>query len=143
MLTLYKLYVIIYIMKETEVIKMANFYKIQCYNPLNEVDSEKVNALAEDIKNNGWKGMPILFIEGQLITGSHRFAALHKIEKEDEYGDYIDLLSNENIALDVSEEINDYCEKNDCSYNQIDYSCLSYVFKGTDIEKYADQIEEW
>lgn len=122
---------------------MASFYEIECYNTINNVDADKVTILADSMKNNGWHGMPILFVEGQLITGSHRFAALHQIYDHDMDGSYISLLSNSNIALDVSEEVEAYCEDNDCTLDDLPYDNLRLIFTGTDIEKYKNEIEEW
>ena len=47
-------------------------------NP-DELDPEKVRALTESIRANGWIGSPLVCFEGRLITGSHRYAAAHAL----------------------------------------------------------------
>ena len=49
----------------------------------------------------------------------------------------------EDIAEDVSDIINDYCEKNDTYWDEIDFSYLRDVFAGTWVEEYKDETEEW
>ncbi len=49
-------------------------------NPVNEItDIEKYNRLVSDMRDNGWRGLPILAYEGphgmQAVTGSHRILA--------------------------------------------------------------------
>lgn len=47
--------------------------------PVNDVDADKVLALAENMRANGWQGRPVLAYEGahgtMAATGSHRIAA--------------------------------------------------------------------
>ena len=41
---------------------------------INNVDEEKVNAIAESMRKNGFVGCPILIWNDELMTGSHRMA---------------------------------------------------------------------
>lgn len=114
---------------------------------VNDIDEEKVNDLVESMKD-GWKGMPILYHEeqGQLITGSHRMAALNKIDEMvcedfDKWNPVFEKVLNTPCFLEVSEEIEAYCEANECTIDDIDFSSLSEVFEGTNIEKYAAEME--
>lgn len=113
---------------------------IKCYIPINDVDNNKVLAIAESIKNNGYVGCPMLVCEsfGMLITGSHRLADLSYLETEDDDFDY-----DIECAEDVSEILNAYCEENDITIDQIDFSNLSPIFEGTWVEAYKNEIEEW
>ena len=52
-------------------------------NPLHEVrDLEKLATLTESIEEKGWQGVPLVIwgVYGQLLTGSHRFAAARALE---------------------------------------------------------------
>jgi uncharacterized protein len=50
--------------------------------PVNSVDPDKVESLAESMRRNGWSGRPVLAYEGAngttAATGSHRIAAAHE-----------------------------------------------------------------
>ncbi|SFH78350.1 ParB-like nuclease domain-containing protein [Megasphaera elsdenii] len=118
---------------------MATYYDIKCLPLVNNVDKEKVEEIKNSILTNGWKGCPILYTDLGLVTGSHRLAALQSIEETEDYNDVLD----ENIAEDVSDIINDYCEKNDTYWDEIDFSYLRDIFAGTWVEEYKDEIEEW
>lgn len=111
--------------------------EIMCYEPINDTDSDKVTEIAKSISENGWKGAPILVSAslGMLITGSHRLAALKEIDVDaDDLGD---------IAEDVDDIINAWCEENDACIDDIDFSNLSSVFAGTWVEQFKDEITEW
>lgn len=55
------------------------FAQIEGMYGINEIDIEKVNKIAESIQKNGWVGCPILVFNDQLLTGSHRLAALKQL----------------------------------------------------------------
>lgn len=127
---------------------MDMFDKIRCLPSLNDVDSEKVNALVQSLLTNGWVGAPILYCNLGLVTGSHRFAALHQLDKmlDDAEGEEFIKICNilESVAVaDVTEIINNYCEENECSFSDIDFSNIGIIFKGTEIEQYKNEIVEW
>jgi ParB-like chromosome segregation protein Spo0J len=47
--------------------------------PVNKVDEKKVKALAQSMSKEGWKGYPLLVVNGYIaLTGSHRIAAAEK-----------------------------------------------------------------
>ncbi|WP_438495762.1 hypothetical protein [Paenibacillus sp. IHBB 3054] len=124
---------------------MGNYHKVK-YLELNETDSYKVKALAANILANGWKGAPILFVEGTgLVTGSHRVAALRMLEEryEETFENAISAVLNADIALDVSNIVNAYCEKNEMSWEEIDFSSIGDIFDGTEVEQYKTEIAEW
>lgn len=115
--------------------------KIINYELINEIDEEKVNKIAESIKNNGYIGCPILVTEMGLITGSHRLAALIKLYREcDEFDSDIE------CAEDVTELVNDafarFEEENGYTA-EMEFDNLGWIFEGTWVEKYKSEIEEW
>lgn len=116
---------------------MATYWDIKSLPMVNDVDEEKVEEIKNSILTNGWKGCPILYTDLGLVTGSHRLAALQSIEETEDDDDVL----FENIAEDVTDIINDYCEKNDMTWDEIDFSYLRDIFKGTWVEEY--EIREW
>jgi hypothetical protein len=120
----------------------VNYYEIRSLTPVNDVDSAKVETIIESIKAHGWTGAPILVCAdaGTLITGSHRLAALKALARDFEYdGDALDC----DVAEDVSDIVEAWCEANDSTIDDIRFDSLAEVFAGTRIEAYADEIEEW
>lgn len=107
-------------------------YEILDYEPVNEVDEPIVNEIAKSIKENGWNGMPILTYGNCLITGSHRKAALIKLYNED-----FDL--GFECAVDVSDLLEEFSEEEIFTHRD----ALGYLFEGTWVEEYKDEIEEW
>lgn len=118
------------------------YTEISCFAPINNTDATRVEEIAESIKKNGWVGAPILVSEslGQLITGSHRLAAIQSVIENDWDFDADDL---GDIAEDIDGIINAYCEENDCTIDQLPYDNLSLVFAGTWVEEYAAGMVEW
>lgn len=118
---------------------MATYFDISSLPLVNDVNHDKVEALKKSILSNGWKGAPILYTNMGLVTGSHRLAALQEIEETGEDDDVL----FEDIAEDVTDIINSYCEKNDMTWDELDFSSLRDIFSGTWVEEYADSIDEW
>lgn len=118
---------------------MATYEEIKSLPLVNDVDAEKVEEIKKSIMGNGWQGAPILYTNLGLVTGSHRLAALKEI---DDYEDDDDVLF-EDVAEDVTDIINDYCEKNDMTWDELDFSSLREIFTGTWVEDYKDEIREW
>ena len=118
---------------------MATYFDVKCLPAVNDVDRDKVEEIKESILTNGWQGAPILYTNLGLVTGSHRLAALREIEDTEEDDDVLD----EDVAEDVTDIINDYCEKNDMTWDEIDFSYLRDIFSGTWVEEYKGQIREW
>lgn len=116
---------------------MATYFEISSLPTVNDVNHDKVEALKKSILSNGWKGAPILYTNMGLVTGSHRLAALQEIEETGEDDDVL----FENIAEDVTDIVNDYCEKNDMTWDELDFSYLREIFTGTCVEEY--EIREW
>lgn len=116
---------------------MATYFEISSLPTVNDVNHDKVEALKKSILSNGWKGAPILYTNMGLVTGSHRLAALQEIEETGEDDDVL----FENIAEDVTDIVNDYCEKNDMTWDELDFSYLREIFTGTWVEEY--EIREW
>ena len=112
------------------------------YISINETDPERVAELKASILANGWQGAPVLVSQAhaQLITGSHRLAALRDIY--DHEWD-VDLDSLGDVAEDVDELLEAWCEDNSCTIDDIDYGNLGAVFAGTWVEQYADTMLEW
>lgn len=118
---------------------MATYFEISSLPTVNDVNHDKVEALKKSILSNGWKGAPILYTNMGLVTGSHRLAALQKIEETGEDDDVL----FENIAEDVTDIIDDYCESQDTYWDELDFSNLREIFASTWVEEYKDEIREW
>lgn len=116
---------------------MATYFDISSLPLVNDVDEKKVSEIKKSILENGWLGAPILYTNMGLVTGSHRLAALREIEETEDDDDVL----FENIAEDVTDIINDYCEKNDMTWDELDFSYLREIFAGTWVEEY--EIREW
>ena len=119
---------------------MGTFKNIESYGTINAVDIDKVNTIAELIKNNGWIGAPILFIDSGLITGSHRIEALRLLDNEGEL----------DFSMEVCEDVTDIVDAafdsfiNKYGYApDMDYSNLGWIFEGTWVEEYKKEINEW
>lgn len=106
---------------------------------INNTYAKKVNELMESIKENGYVGAPIFVHTGinQLVTGSHRLAALKELANED------DSWYKAVVAVDVSDLVDDALEREERTYPEIDYSDIGWIFEGTEIEQYKEEIEEW
>lgn len=118
---------------------MATYFEISSLPTVNDVNHDKVEALKKSILSNGWKGAPILYTNMGLVTGSHRLAALQEIEETGEDDDVL----FENIAEDVTDIVNDYCESQDTYWDELDFSNLREIFASTWVEEYKDEIREW
>ena len=118
---------------------MASYWDIKNLELVNDVDENKVKEIKQSIMKNGWQGCPILYTDLGLVTGSHRLAALKIIEETEEYNDVLDT----DIAEDVSDIINEYCEENGIYWDEIDFSSLRDIFAGTWVEEYKDELVEW
>lgn len=114
--------------------------EILTFATINATEADRVSELAESIRANGWQGAPILVMEsfGMLITGSHRLAALKLLDAE-----CFDIDSLGDVAEPVDDIINDWCEKNNATIDEIRYDCLADVFAGTWVEQYKSEIVEW
>jgi hypothetical protein len=127
---------------------MTTYDAISSLPPVNAVDPQKVEELKASMLADGWQGAPILYTELGLITGSHRKAALDSIDAAwdtlaDSQKDVAANLLNSDIALDVTDIINAYCEENEITWDDIDFSSLGKIFEGTEVEQYKDEIAEW
>ena len=108
------------------------------YNLINGTETEKVNNLVKSIESNGWTGMPILVNEEteELVTGSHRLAALKIIYDKYNAGEYDDDAAIEELLNDVDVAEVGY-------FDGIEYDNLRQVFSGTWVEQYAAEMVEW
>ncbi len=113
--------------------------EISAMGEINATDAAKVAELAESIKADGWQGAPILVCNMGLVTGSHRLAALGMLDGEGYDGDAM----YDDIAEDVTDEVNAWCEANGHGYDGLPWDSLREVFAGTWVERYKDEIVEW
>lgn len=118
------------------------YNEISFYSPVNMIDWDHARELAESIRTNGWNGHPILVASYRLITGSHRLAALHLLEKDPDF-DAGDLFERDDIAVDVSDVVDDYCEDQECTIDDIPYDYLRDIFAGSWCQEYAETEVEW
>jgi len=114
---------------------------------VNSVDESKVNALVESMLSNGWHGCPILVWGNTLVTGSHRYAALQKIYEMVDDGE-IDSAAvlDQDVAADVSEIVESAVATRtaeDGYASMVDFSDIGWIFEGTWVEEYKNEIEEW
>lgn len=93
--------------------------------PINSVNMEKVNTIAQSIRENGWQGRPLLAIgddeEAFLITGSHRLQACQELDIEVpveliyvNYGDWYDAgfrLDSEGERMELVDEFGNEYQK--------------------------------
>ena len=114
-----------------------NALNILGFEPVNQVtDPIKMENIKKSIKNNGWRGAPILTYGNTLITGSHRLFALRKLSEEG-----FDLLKlGEEVAFDVSSIIESEENAGKNIYDYLDGGLKSF-FQGTWVEDYKDEIE--
>ena len=115
------------------------YNEIKSLPAVNDVDPVKVEEIKNSIMENGWQGAPILYTNLGLVTGSHRLAALREIEETEDDDSILD----EDVAEDVTDIVNDFCEKNDITWDELDFSSLREIFTGTWVEDYKDEIREW
>ncbi len=128
---------------------------IDC-DPINSTDNKKVDRLVQDILKNGWNGPPILVEGTNLVTGSHRRAALQKLfnMRDDAFsdGDYVTsdridmILSDDNIGEDVSDLMDSWRDRMRGEYGseiETPYDNLEQIFTGTWVEDYKKEIAEW
>lgn len=116
------------------------YRQIANMQPINDVDESKVEILMNNIEANGYVGCPILVWNDQLLTGSHRKVALERLS-ENEWNVY-----NWEVAEDVTELVEAAFEKFEEEngwLRDMDYSDIGWLFKGTWVEEYKDEIEEW
>ena len=118
------------------------FREIECFEPINEVDENKVNEIAESIKANGFIGCPILICGETLITGSHRLTALQQLAEQED-NDEIDFIGVRDmlVATDVTDLIENALTKN--PDRELDTSDIGWLFEGTWVEEHKNEIEEW
>jgi hypothetical protein len=99
------------------------------FDYINKIDSRKVEEIKNSMIKNGYKGQPIVYCNNGLLTGSHRLAAARMIE------DF------EILTLDLTSEVNEYCENNDCCYTDIAFDeidtmtaeeIVEYLTKGSE-----------
>ncbi len=117
------------------------FADIEYMSPINAVDADRVAEIAESIKANGWRGCPILVCNDQLLTGSHRLAAL-KMLADEEWED-IDAIEVAEDVTDIVIEHMDAFEAKNGWCPDIDYARIGGLLDGSWVEQYADEIAEW
>lgn len=49
-----------------------------------DIENDKVEEIVENMKTNGWQGMPIVVWGDTLITGNHRYAACEVLDLDPE-----------------------------------------------------------
>lgn len=133
-------YAIMYLTtKEQEANKMT-YRQIKSYNLINDVNADKVNQLAESIRQNGFTGCPILVYGEQLLTGSHRLAALKALEEDGE--DVDDMEAAEDVT-DIIEGNIQRLEEEQGWTPDLDYGNIGWMLKGSWVEEYKNEITEW
>ena len=111
-------------------------YNYQMYAP-GGVDEKKVEALAEDMKRTGFTSVILLAnLDGwYLVTGTHRYLAAKKLDEED--------IEIEIKYVDVTDAIEDYCEREGVTIERVPLDHLKEVFEGTKYEEFARECVEW
>ena len=99
-----------------DVVDIETRTKLSDLEPPHRVtDAEKFERIRTSILTNGWKGPPLVAVERgdgyQLLTGSHRYAALRSIEREaGQPGAEFDLL-----VVDWIDGLDEACNPEDIS----------------------------
>lgn len=121
---------------------------IACYALINDVDADKVNDLADSMIENGWVGCPILVYGEELLTGSHRLAALREVERRYLTGEIDEV--PEVLTCDIAEDVTEIVEENIAKAEEengfapeIEYDNLGWMLEGSWVEEYKDDMEEW
>lgn len=121
---------------------------IACYALINDVDTDKVNDLADSMIENGWVGCPILVYGEELLTGSHRLAALREVERRYLTGEIDEV--PEVLTCDIAEDVTEIVEENIAKAEEengfapeIEYDNLGWMLEGSWVEEYKDDMEEW
>lgn len=116
---------------------------------INDVDETKVNALVKSMLKDGWKGCPLLVYGEELITGSHRFAALKKIDDMVNMGE-IDIDEATVLSEEVAENVTEIVDKNIAKFGEehgwirdIDLQDIGWMLKDSWVEEYKDEMIEW
>ena len=112
--------------------------------PINAVnDSGKVEAIAKDIANEIFTAPELMYVDfgngRYAITGSHRIAACEMLMDED-WSKYQNLTLE---VLDVSDIVEEYCERTGHTLDSIDYADLRAIFKDTEYEYEIKENVEW
>jgi hypothetical protein len=113
---------------------------------INEVDVDKALSIANSIKDGTFKAPSLLFYApiNAAVTGSHRIeAAKILVGIDEDYGYDLGYSEIEMDVIDVTEYIDNYCEEEDCTFDQIPFDSLRDIFEGTDIEDDVKENEEW
>lgn len=116
------------------------FYEIEGMYGINEVDDKKVDAIADSIRKNGWIGCPILIWNDQLLTGSHRLAALKKLQEDGE--DVSDMEVAEDVTEIVEEAFQRFEEENGYTPD-MNFDCIGWMLRNSWVEEYKSEISEW
>ena len=106
---------------------------------MNDTEPSKVMAIVTSVIEAGaWDedAPPVIIASDYAITGSHRIDAAGKLSILG-YGEYTVLV------VDATEEVDLYCEENECTIDTLPYDDLSKIFKGTEVEEEAKRNEEW
>lgn len=121
---------------------------IACYALINDVDTDKVNDLADSMIENGWVGCPILVYGEELLTGSHRLAALREVERRYLTGEIDEV--PEVLTCDIAEDVTEIVEENIAKAEEengyapeIEYDNLGWMLEGSWVEEYKGDMEEW
>ena len=111
-------------------------YNYQMFAP-NGVDEMKVEALTEDMKKNGFTSVILLAnLDGwYLVSGTHRYLAAKKLDDED--------IEVDIKFVDVTDAIEDYCERENVTIDSVPLDHLREIFEGTEYEEFARECAEW
>ena len=121
---------------------------IACYALINDVDADYVNTLADSMIESGWVGCPILIYGEELLTGSHRLAALHEVERRYLTGEIDEV--PEVLTCDIADDVTEIVEDNVAKFEDengyipdFDWGRIGWMLKGSWVEEYKDEISEW
>jgi len=133
--------------KNERMVHTMTYTDISCMTLINEIDTDKRDALVASMLKDGWVGCPILVNGDTLLTGSHRLAALHCINDMVTSGEIDDApVLYAEVAADVSEIVDErysrFAEENGYE-RDIDYSDIGWLLEGSWVEEYKDEIIEW
>lgn len=73
------------------------------------VDDNKVKAIAESIKVNGWVGAPMVVWGDFIITGNHRYAACQMVDYEPETITLEEVFEEDGLDFGAAHAAADFC----------------------------------
>lgn len=119
---------------------------IATYEPVNLVNPRVVASIAQRVVNGNaaWEPLLLYVPQRRAVTGSHRIAAARMIMAICTLTHNWQHLADIPVpTIDVTRYIDEWCRKNNRSFETVPFGNLREVFAGTPIEKAVRKNKEW